>query len=308
VTGSPAFAFVAAAIFCCALPACSGSPARVASVSAASAAAASDLLPSDLDVVVRVDWPRVISNPLFSRARDAVSGAGLARIARIGRVLDDARTVLIGMRILSDGVQGDGVVVIEGENTTLDPDDLLAPGSVATFHRLPAPRGMSVFERQGAFERGDAAFVVILAHRGILIATPAESDALRRTARSGADTDRLDPPARGLLSFAGRARPGWNALLGSKGRFLRKILDGLTGFSGSVDSPAGAALAVEADLVYADIESAAKADEAMRAVGVALEPLGPWLGAVARSLNVSRHDEMVTLRGAIPSSLAKAAP
>jgi hypothetical protein len=309
VTKNAFVAFVAAALLWCSLGACGGSRGGAASATSASVLAAADLLPSDLDIVVRIDWPRLRSSPLYGRMGEAISGKGLAKLARLGPVLDDARAVFVGMRIMSDGVHGDGVLVIEGENTAVDPNDVLRADGSAEFRRLSDLRGMSVFERQGDVQRGDAALVVILPHRGILIATPAESDALRRTARSGADVDRLELPARGLVSFAGRVRPGGTALLdGAGGRLLLRISDGLAGVSGSVDISGGSGLALEADMVYADPASAEKGHDAMRAAGVALETLGPWARAFARSLDVSQRDRLVTVRGGIPLGPAKGPP
>jgi hypothetical protein len=309
VTKNAGFAFAAAALLWCSLFSCGGSHVGVANATSASVVAAADLLPCDLDVVLRIDWPRLRSSPLYARMGEAISGKGLAKLVRLGPVLDDARAVIVGMRIMSDGVHGDGVLVIEGENTALDPNDVLRADGSAEFRRLPDLRGMSVFERQGDVQRGDAALVVILPHRGILIATPAESDALRRTVRSGADVDRLELPARGLVSFGGRVRQGGTTLLdGAGGRFLLRISDGLGGVSGSVDVSGGSGLSLEADLVYADVASAEKGRDAMRAAGVALESLGPWARAFARSLDVSRRDRLVTVKGGIPLYPAQGPP
>jgi hypothetical protein len=168
---------------------------------------------------------------------------------------------------------------------------------------------MSVFERRGDLERGDAALVVILPHRGILIATVAEADALRRTVHAGADADRLEPSARGLVSFAGRIRQGGDALLpGPGGRLLRRISDGLGGLSGSVDLSGGRVLALEADLVYASLPAAEKGHDALRAAAGALEALGPSFGAVARSVRLARRDRVVTVGAAIPLDPATGLP
>jgi hypothetical protein len=272
VTKNALVAFVVVALLGCPLCSCGGSRVAAAPVRAASVAAASDLLPSDLDIVVRIDWPALRQSLLYARAREVVSGKGLAKIARLGPVLDDARAVFVGLRIMSDGVQGDGVLVIDGENTLLDPNDVLRADGGGEFRRLPDLGGMSVFERQGDTERGDAALVVILPHRGIVVCTPAEVDALRRTMRAGADPGRLEPPARGLVSFAASVgqRPE-TFLPGPRGRFLRRISDGLAGLSGTVDLFGGEAVALEADLVYASVSSAQAADDALRAAGAVLE-------------------------------------
>jgi hypothetical protein len=300
---------MALALLCSTPCACGGPRGGPASVPATNAVAVSDLLPSDLDIVVRIDWPTLRQSPLYSQIRGAISGKGLDRLDRLGPVLDDARAVLVGLRIMSDGVHGDGVLVIEGENTSIDPNDVLLVDRGVRFRRLPDLRGMLVFERQGDLERGDAALVAIVPHRGIVIATLAEVDALRRTMHSRADADRLEPPARGLVSFAGRVRQRPDALLsGPGGRFLRRISDGLTGLSGSADLSGGRALALEADLEYASVSSAEAGHDALRAAGTALESLGPRLRAVLRSVEVSRHDQLVTVRASISMSPVAGSP
>ena len=273
----------------------------------APAPSAGDLLPGDLDVVVRIDWPRLRSSPLDARARQALSGAGLPReLGLLGSVLDGSRAVLIGVRILSDGFHGDGVLAIEGDDASLDPDVLLPPGAPG-FRSLPAPPGVAMFARSGGCGRGEAELVVVLPHRGILVATPSEADAVRRTAESGADADRLDPPARGVASFAGRVRPGGGDVLpGPGGRLLRRVATGLVAFSGTVEL--GEGLALESDLVYASAEDAENGEKAVGAAVAALEALGPSPRRVARSTRWLRRDRLVTLRTAIAIDALTAMP
>jgi hypothetical protein len=291
---------VSLALAWCALQGCGGSSVRVGSNPAASVSAAGDLLPSDLDIVVRIDWPRLRSSPLYPRARETISAKASDRLARLGPVLDDARAVLIGLRIMSDGIQGDGVFVVEGENTHLDPNDLLLGDGGARFRAVLEVPDMAVFERFGDLERADAALVAVLPRRGIVIGTVAEADALRRTLRSGPDPSRLEPPARGLVSFAGRVGRGADVLAsGAKGPLLRRISDGLTGLLGSADLSGGSRLAIEADLVYATESNARAGQQVLEDAGSALESLGPRMRAAARAAHVSRHDRIVTVRAEV---------
>lgn len=300
---------VAAILLSCALVGCGGVAKGPAAKGSENVAAASDLLPGDLDLVVRVDWPRLRSSPLYPRAREALSSDALSRLARLGRVLEDARALLVGVRITSDGLRADGVFVIEGDNTDFDPNDLVLRDGASKFRRLPAPRAISIFERQGNLERGEAALVAILPRRGILVASAAEADALWRTLRAGADADRLEPSARGLVSFAGRVpRTGDVLLRGPGGRLLGRISEGLGGFSGSVDLAGGRVLSLEADLFYASVAAAEKGHEAIRAALSVLDALGPSFGAIARSTRLVRRDRVVRVGAAITLDPATGLP
>jgi hypothetical protein len=302
VTSRAAFVFAAALV---ALGACGGS--RGAAAPARAPNAATDLIPGDVDVVVRVDWPKLVRSPLYARAPEAISSEGLARIAHLRPVLKDARAVLVGLRILSDGLRGDGVLVIETDDPSLDPDLLADHGP--RFGRLPDAGGAAVFERRGDLGRGDAALVAILPRRGIAIATPSEADALLRMLRHGPDAGRLDPPARGLVSFAGRIGPGARGLEAEPGgRLLRRISKGLEAFSGAVDLVGGTGVSLQADLEYASAADAETGDRELRAAGEALGSLGATARAVARAVTLSRHDRIVTIRAAIASSRATPMP
>lgn len=228
-----------------------------------------DLLPNDLDFIVRIDSKRVRSDPALDGAARQLAKRGAGMLASVSPSLEESRAIFVGGRLMSDGFHGDGVVAIEqgtdGEvSLPVDP----------SFRRLSgAPSHVELFERT-TDARDEAALEVIVERRGLLLATAAEADAVLRIVRSGRDVDRLDPPARGLASFAGRVR-GEIELPRSVGS-LARAAHGLTGYSGSLEG--GDAIHVDGDLVYASSDRAEQAATAARSalgrLALAPEPLG----------------------------------
>ena len=74
----------------------------------------SELLPDDLDFVVRIDAARIRQNPgLAGLLRDFAKTKQSELLESIKAAFGDASAVWIGTRWMSDGFHGDGVVAIE---------------------------------------------------------------------------------------------------------------------------------------------------------------------------------------------------
>ncbi|WP_437912762.1 hypothetical protein WME73_37875 [Sorangium sp. So ce302] len=209
-----AAAVAAAALMALGLPACGdaaprlaggGHPARAASPAGPRVVRRiepADLLPADLDLVVRVDVARMrdglgqaASDELARRALDEVPDEALES------ALQRADVVWLGLR-LADLEEGDRVVVLEGRMAGLTPD----PGR---WEPAPAAQdGVAVFDRRGGVvgSRADTARIIALGDRAVALVSAVEVSSVARLLRDGPDARRGDPAAEGLVSLDLRAR------------------------------------------------------------------------------------------------------
>jgi len=265
--------------------------------------APSDLLPNDLDFVVRIDVRRLRNEPVFDDALNRLANAsGSGMMKWVLPVLEPSRAVFVGGRLMEDGFHGDGVVAIEtsgvggSEPLGVDP---------SFRHIAGTPKHVEIFERTTDL-RDEAALEVVLAGGGIVLATAAEADAVLRVARSGPDADRLDPPARGLASFAGRVRPTAPAIMSARAAsttpergaaFLREIGRGLARYTGSIEG--GDALHIEAELFYTSADVAAEAAASIRSLVGRLGQSPGALQSLADSMKLGRDSEVVRLHATV---------
>jgi hypothetical protein len=245
----------------------------------------SELFPEDLDLVVRVDAARVRQNPmLVGVVRDLAKSSTAGILASAKNALENAAAVWIGTRWMSDGFHGDGIVAVESP-----------PGSDA---RSPSPASRPEFEifERPATARSDPALEVILQSRGVVLATAAEADAVLRVLRAGPDPGRLDPPARGLVAFAGRVRAG--APLRMAPSSLRALTDGLIGYAGSLEERD--AVEVEASLTYASADRARTAGQAADRAAKHFASLGGAAGTMGDSVKLTEVGATLQLRVSVP--------
>lgn len=162
-----------------------------------------DLLPADLDLVVRVD---------LARLRAGLGPSSIAALA--GRLPGDrvlrealarADAVTVGLRA-DDLEAGDRVIVVEGalgDAAATEPDPVLF---------APGPRwveGVRVWDRKDAeaAPRERVARVVRIGDRALVFVTALEVDPTSRVLRAGPDERRGQPFAEGLVSLDWRPRP-----------------------------------------------------------------------------------------------------
>lgn len=272
----------------------------------ARATSPAELLPDDLDFIVRVDAARVRQNPaLAAVVRDLAKTTSSELVDRIQAALREASALWVGTRWMSDGFHGDGVVAIEAR---AGGDDLERVPSQA-WRRLPvALPNVEAFERSMA-ARNDAVLRVEMRDHGVALATAAEADAVLRVLRGGPDEGRLDPPARGLLSFAGRLRNGAPLAAAPTSGMLRELMEGLIGYEGSLeegsvegaDAAVGAAaIDVEASLAYASPRDAARAAEKAKQATGRLVAAGGIVGTMAHSVKLTELGASLRVRAAVP--------
>ena len=204
----------------------------------------------------------------------------------------------MGGRLTADGYKGDGVIAVE---QGLGDPPRRAFDRDTGLSRLQAPsRRVELFQRDSA-ARDEAALYVVLKDKGLVLATPAEVDAVLRVLRDGPDATRLDPPPRGLVSFAGRFRPGAKPPLPAGALSLREVGAGLVRYAGSIE--ADDVLRVQAELVYESEKQAATAAEVARKVLDRVALLGPQYGSLADSARLAPVGPVLGLRMSVPFAL-----
>jgi hypothetical protein len=159
-----------------------------------------EVIPGDLDLVVRVDMGRMRSGigesattELLGRAA-AEEGEDWLRDA-IGR----ADVIWVALR-LADIVSGDRIIVAEGRLGTSKPD---------LTQWVPAPSvvgDVAIYDRKSPASRASTARVVAIGDRALAFVTPVEVASVERVLVEGPDEKRGDPPAEGVISADLRAR------------------------------------------------------------------------------------------------------
>ncbi|WP_437658858.1 hypothetical protein [Sorangium sp. So ce1182] len=160
-----------------------------------------DLIPADLDLVVRVDVARMRAG-LGQAAADELARRALdeAPDEVLESALGRADVVWLGLR-LADLEEGDRVVVLEGRMAGLAPDP-------DRWEAAPPPLGgVAVFDRRGDVDtRAEAARIIALGDRAVALVSAVEVSSVARVLRDGPDARRGDPSAEGLVSLDLRAR------------------------------------------------------------------------------------------------------
>lgn len=182
---------------------CGGAPAQTVQQPARSQAfhSLAQLMPADLDALIRLDWRRMeredydsyahellkslhFPEPLWQQAQDCARGA---------------RALWLGMRLGDRGLDGDTVIVIEDADAKLA--DKCAPkgwrevGRVGHIQVFGPPRPEQ--------SRGKLA-MAIASDRDWMLVSPGQADAVLRVLRNGPDAHRLEAPDEALVGLAAR--------------------------------------------------------------------------------------------------------
>jgi hypothetical protein len=243
-----------------------------------------ELFPDDLDLVVRIDAARIRQNPMLAGVvRDLAKTSRSQMFDSVKGAFDDAAAIWIGTRWMNDGFHGDGVLAIER-----------TPG---TDLSSSAPQRAIVARERPARSRGDAALEVVLHGRGMVLATAAEADAVLRVMRTTPDRGRLDPPAHGLISFAGRMRA--STPIDAMGQnTLRELREGLTDYAGSIEERE--AIEVDASLMYGSTQDAKRAADRAKEAVLRLRGAEGNLGTMANSVKLTELGSSLRIRVEVP--------
>jgi hypothetical protein len=167
---------------------------------------APDLMPADLDLVLRVDLSKVrdslgaeASEHLIGRAVDVAGAEGLIRSA-----LARAEIVWVGLR-MADVEAGDRVMAIRTMKTRSvgdsKPTPAVEPDSIAWKREDTEREDLARFVARGTTPRGGTERIFTFGEREAVFVSPVESQSVERLLREGADSERGQPVATGLLSL-----------------------------------------------------------------------------------------------------------
>lgn len=257
----------------------------------------SEILPGDLDLVLRIDVARMRSGIGPAAAAElsarALKGSG-------DDVLKDALScadvIWLGLR-LSDLDGGDHVAVIEGKICVPDLDP------PAWQPAASANREVKIFDRKGdAAPRSGTAKVVVLGPRTTAFVSPVERDSVSRLLRDGPDKRHGSPTAEGIVSLdlrAGRLPPALERRFPSIGA----IAAGLERIRGSVVL-ADEGLSVSAEILA---PTARGAEKALRFLSALRDNVAdPRLAGVMKSLEIEQIERAVRVRLLVPARMVLA--
>lgn len=154
-----------------------------------------DLMPADLDLVLRIDMARMRAG-IGPAVADALSARALASAG--GDVLESALpcadVVWMGVRA-GEIDAGDRVVVLEGKSCAPE-------AKLSEWKRIGAANAqLTIFRRVGEAPRAGTAEVIALSPRTHAFISPVELDSVHRLLRDGPDDKHGDPRAEGLISL-----------------------------------------------------------------------------------------------------------
>lgn len=161
-----------------------------------------DILPADLDLVVRIDVARMnaaVGPAAASELSARASLRGEGRDEVLEEALRRAQIVWIGLR-LADIDAGDRVLVAEGKLGGLRPDPAAYRSITSDFE------GVSIAERSDDAPRAGTARIVRLGDRAMAFVSPVEVDSVARVLRDGPDERRGEPAREGIVSLDLRPR------------------------------------------------------------------------------------------------------
>lgn len=255
-----------------------------------------DLLPADLDLVLRIDVARMragigpsAADELAARALADAPGALWVEAAR------RADVVWVGLR-LADLEAGDRVLAFEGKMRGLSPD-------LRDWERAPGDLpGVSVFDRRGGASRRGVARVITLGDRALVLVSPVEVASVARVLREGPDERRGDPAAEGIVSLdlrAGRLPPHLERRFPSIGSIIGGV-ERIRATGTLTDE--GARL--EAEIVGRTPEDAGRARRFLEVLRDNVQDLR--YADLMRALAIEQVERTVRLRWTVPSRVVLA--
>jgi hypothetical protein len=269
-----------------------------------------DLVPADLDLVVRVDVARMRSG-LGPAAADelaarALGGSGAER-GSSPRAWTDASdellreaarradVVWVALR-LADLEAGDRVLAFEGPMRGLSPD-------LTAWQPVPEDiQGVTIFERRSATPRAGAARVIVLGHRALVFVSPVEVSSVARVLRDGPDERRGDPAAEGIVSLdlrAGRLAPGLERRFPS----IARVIAGVERIR-ATGTLTEEGVRLEAEIVGRTPEGAGRARRFLEVLRDNVQDLR--YAEIMRALAIEQVERTVRLRWTLPSRVVLA--
>ncbi len=253
-----------------------------------------EVLPGDLDVVVRLDLARL--KQALGPEPEKQLAARLGTDPAVSDAIAEARTATLGLRSL-DLESGDHVLVVEGDMKRFKPDK-------ASFEATPSANDrVKIFTRSTPTTRGGAELLVLLDDRAVAFASPAEADAMLRVLREGADESRGQPVAEGLLSFDMRPRR-LSAELEQRFPSIARLISQVQRIKGAVHVEAEA-LVVRVEVIARSETAAARVTKFLAALREGADPSGA--SGILKTLEVEPLGAVVAVRARVPAVIALAA-
>ncbi len=192
-----------------------------------------DLIPADLDLVVRIDMALIRGNlgaqssaDLSARAFGHTGPEGIVREA-----LGSAQVVWLAVRV-ADFHSGDRVMIVRSRTPQVVPDP------IAWRQIESANPSLRIFDAIEPPPRDGTARIALLGQRVTVFVSPVELDAVDRVLRVGPDHGRGQPEATGLLSLDWRPR-GFSPALVDRFPSLASLIAGVVRVNGRVDVTGG---------------------------------------------------------------------
>lgn len=255
-----------------------------------------DFIPGDLDAAVRVDLDagKRLFGPTVVRALmlDVVDPAEDPATANLlSKALDHASTVVVAFRPGLSARTADHVIVFRGEFKDVDPrsepkGDWRPP--------LDLGGGFQLYDRPQPRRRSAPARIYSRANDWLVFVSAAEIDSAERVIERRAADEHVEPPDRGILSYALRAEP-IVLLLGPKFPAVSETLNGATNISGSVAAD-DRGLRATLEVVFTNETDALEAGKRAEAVVAALRTSGHLLGLLASGAHVSPVGSTMVVR------------
>jgi hypothetical protein len=255
---------------------------------------ATDVLPVDLDLVVRVDIGRMRSG-IGPAAADALARRAVESGAEpeLREALACADVVWIAAHAAEvDG--GDRVIVVEGRRCMPELE-------AARWARVRSANGrLRIFDRRDEAPRGGTARIMNLGNKATVFVSPVELDAVKRVLDAGPDERRGNPTAEGLLSFDLRARRLPPALE-KKYPSIAAVLAGVERVRGSA-ALVDEGLKIDAEVLGKTPAGAALAAKFLDALRESLLPSARF-GEVAKQAHVEQVERAVRVKLTVPAKL-----
>jgi hypothetical protein len=255
----------------------------------------SDVMPADLDLVVRLDLARARASlgaePMRQLSERALGTSDPEPEVR--HALEHADVVWLGLRV-ADVLDGDRVMVTEAKDK---------PPKLDPTQWKPAEAGIErvvVYDAARPVGRDGTARIVDLGDGTMGFVSPVEADSVNRTLRNGPDPERGQPEARGLLSLDWRVgRPG--VALVNRHPSLASLMTGVRRASAVLDTR-GRELELEGRLQCRDAASAGRVARFLRTIAEAGREL-PRFAKLVSSFELQESGSMVRIHWVAPPEL-----
>lgn len=253
---------------------------------------AEELLPPDLDLVVRIDVAklrRTLGPDALARATPFADGA-------VTRALAAATSVWLGFHGPPAGDRSDVVVVARGDFAGLDPTTELEASPSSGWRELGREPASRLYARAPGAARAAPVWMLVEGDRVLVVASAAEVDAVERAVRATSPRA-LEAPADGVVGVAARYRALAPAFARRFPELASVLADAKTARA-TLDADGGV-LRFDVALAFVAESAAARGETVLRAWSKALGGESGLAGALGRAAEVarpSRIDVVVRVR------------